>query len=333
MDIRTNNTDEIILYKAPNGMTNVEVKLKNETLWLNAHQIADVFGIDRSGIIKHIKNIYKTGELKGKSTCAKIAQVAKDGKIREMDYYNLDIIVSVGYRVNSKRATQFRIWATNILKNHLVKGFTINQKRLKEKGLDEFEQAIALIKNTVETKRLSGDEKDGLLKVITQYAQSWALLQKYDEDLLEKPKVRKAKEYVLTYKIARNALDELKKNLYQKKQASDLFGIERTESMKGILGNLYQTFDGKELYAGIEEKAAHLLYFVIKDHPFTDGNKRSAAFLFILFLSRNRYLLKTSGELKINDNALVAIALLVAESRPKQKKAMIKLIMNLIAHS
>ncbi len=335
MDIGESNTGQIILYKAKGNVT-VDVKLCKETVWLTQSQIATLFDVNVPAISKHIKNIFIEGELSKKPTVSKMEIVQTEGSRtvnRKIDFYNLDMIVSVGYRVNSKSATQFRIWATTILKDYLVKGFTINQKRLQEKGFDEFQQAVALIKNTVESKRLSGDEKEGLLKVITEYAQSWALLQKYDENSLEKPKAKKAAEYVLTYEIARKAIDELKKKLRRKKQASDIFGNERSEALKGILGNLYQTFGEKELYTGIGEKAAHLLYFVIKDHPFTDGNKRSAALLFILFLSRNRYLLKTSGELKINDNALIAIALLIAESSPKQKDTMIKLVMNLIAAS
>ena len=246
MDIRGNNTGKIILYKAKGNLA-VDVKLYKETVWLTQKQISQLFHIDRTVATRHIQNILSTGELNKKSVSAFFAHTASDGKTYHTQFYNLDMILSVGYRVNSKEGTQFRIWATRILKDHLVKGFTINQKRLREKGFDEFEQAIALIKNTVETKRLSGDEKEGLLKVITQYAQSWALLQKYDEDRLKKPKVNKAAEYILTYEIAQKAIDELKKNLRQKKQASDLFGNERAEALKGILGNLYQTFDRKEL--------------------------------------------------------------------------------------
>lgn len=321
---------EIVIYKNKNGQNQIDVRLENETIWLDAHKLGSIFDVDRTVIVKHIHNIYKTKELEEKSTCAKIAQVAADGKVRKMNIYNLDVILSVGYRVNSKHATQFRIWATSILRNHLVKGFTINQKRLDETGLKEFEEAINLVKKVVHSKQLESNEAQGLLDIITSYSQSWLLLQKYDEAQIEAPKKSKKSSKILKYDFASHAISELKSELTRKKEASDLFGRERQKALEGILGSVYQTFGGKELYPTIEEKAAHLLYFIIKDHPFTDGNKRIGAFLFIVFLAKNNYLLRKNGEKKINDNTLVAVALLIAESNPKQKDLLVKLVMNFL---
>jgi death-on-curing family protein len=253
---------------------------------------------------------------------------------RVVDMYNLDMIIAVGYRVNSKRATDFRIWATKTLKNYITSGYILNQKRIKElkdNELNEFKEAVGLIKKTIETKQISSDETKGLLQVITDYANTWATLQQYDEDKLQTQKTAKVKN-ILDYNVSHEAISTLKDNLIKKKEASDLFGRERDEALKGILGNINQSFGGKELYSSIEEKASHLLYFIIKNHPFTDGNKRIGSLLFILFLARNKYLFNKKGEKKFSDNALVALALLVAESDPKQKSIIIKLIINFIAN-
>ena len=337
MNKNQDNKGEILIYKSLDGKAALEVRLHDETLWLNLNQLSSFFGRDKSVISRHINNITKTGELKRDSTVAFFATVQDEGGRqieRQIEYYNLDMIISVGYRVNSIRGTQFRIWATKILKDYIVKGYTLNQKRikeLKEKQLTEFEEAVSLIKKTIETKQLSSSETAGLLHVITDYANSWLLLQKYDEGKLEISRKTRSL-FVFEYDDAVQAINELKKNLITKKEASDLFGIERGEGLKSILGNISQTFGGEELYPSIEEKAAHLLYFIIKDHPFADGNKRIGSFLFIVFLARNKYLFKKNGERKINDNALVALALLIAESAPKQKDIMIKLIMNFLAN-
>lgn len=324
------NSGEIIIYRSPDGKTDLQVKFENETVWLDAHQIALVFDIDRTVIVKHINNILKEGELAAKTTCAKIAQVAADGKIRKMNLYNLDMIISVGYRVNSKQATQFRIWATSVLKNHILQGYTLNQKRLQEKGLAEFEEAVALIKRTVETKLLSEDESRGLLEVITSYASTWALLQKYDNDAISAPKTRKAR-HEFDYDSCKRAIGEIKMELTKKGESTELFGQEYEGKFEAVIGNIYQTFDKRDLYPSIEEKSAHLLYFIIKDHPFVDGNKRIGAFLFIVFLAKNDYLYRKNGEKKINDNALTALALLIAESDPKQKVLMVRLVMHFLA--
>ncbi len=325
---------EIVIYKNQNGENQIEVNLQNETLWLSLNQISELFDTDKSGISRHIKNIFLEKELDQKATVAKTATVQIEGSrhiTRDIEHFNLDVILSVGYRVNSKRATQFRVWATSILKDHLVKGFTINQKRLGETGLAEFEETIALVKKVISSKQLESSEAQGLLDIITGYSQSWLLLQKYDEAQIEAPKKSLKSRKILKYSDATNAITELKRELLRKKEASDLFGREREKSLAGIIASIYQTFGGKELYPSIAEKASNLLYFIIKDHPFSDRNKRIGAFLFIVFLAKNNYLLRRNGEKKINDNTLVAVALLIAESNPKQKDLLTKLVMNFLS--
>ncbi len=325
---------EIVIYQTEDGKATLDVRLEQDTVWLDAHRMAVLFGRDRSVLLKHIRNIFASKELDRKSTCAKNAQVAKDGKIREMNLYNLDVIIAVGYRVNSKRGTQFRIWATNVLRDHLVKGYTLNEKRLQEnrQRLKELEAAMELVEKAKSTKSLSASETAGLLTVITEYTRSWLLLHQYDAGTLSTKKLHHDVRFRITEAEAMKAVDHLRKNLMQRKEASDLFGRERDRgTLKGILGNIEQTFGGKELYPSIEEKAANLLYFLIKDHPFVDGNKRIASLLFIWFQEKNNFLSAPDGQRKINDNALVALTLLVAESDPKQKDVMIKLIVNLIS--
>ena len=327
--IKESKKGEIIIYKTSTG-PKLEVRLEKETIWLDAHQIAKLFGVDRTGVVRHISNIYKTGELAKDSTCAKIAQVAKDGKIREMDYYNLDMIISVGYRVNSSRATQFRIWATKTLKDHLIQGYTVNEKRLsssKEK-LSQLQETISFLRDKSKHELLAGQEKE-IFDLLANYSKTLTLLEQYDKDKLVLAKRGKGK-FVLDSDVAFGIINKLKEDLLVKKEAGDLFGQEYGDKFKAILGNIRQTFGGQELYPSIEEKAAHLLYFIIKDHPFADGNKRTGSFLFIYFLDKNDYLYRDSGEKKINDNALVALALLIAVSNPKDKETMIKIITNLL---
>lgn len=328
------NTGEIILYQSKGGKFSVDVKLSENSVWLTQKQMAEVFDVKIPTINEHIKTIFQQRELKKSATIRNFRIVQNEGGRtvdRLIDFYNLDMIISVGYRINSKRATQFRIWATNILKNYLIKGYALNQKRLQAERLNELEGAIKLIKGAMDTKKLTSDEQSGLLKVITDYANSWVLLQQYDENRLESIQGQKKSLYKLAYQTIKKEIEELKINLIKKKEASDLFARERHNALEGIIGNIYQTFGGKELYGSVEEKAAHLLYFVIKDHPFTDGNKRIGSFLFILFLARNHCLFTKKGQNKITDNTLVALALLVAESHPKQKDLLIRLIVHLIA--
>ncbi|MCK5223919.1 virulence protein RhuM/Fic/DOC family protein, partial [Candidatus Calescamantes bacterium] len=257
---------------------------------------------------------------------AKNATTAVDGKTYQVDYYNLDAIISVGYRVNSLRGTQFRIWATSVLRDHLIKGYTVNERRLAEKGLLEMEQAVDLLSRTLHGNELISDEGKAVLEVVSRYAKSWSILLQYDEDRLELPEDRHLSAQSLDYDQAIEVIVTLKKELIKRQEAGDLFGQERDQHLQGILGNIDQTFGGQDLYPSIEEKAAHLLYFVIKDHPFSDGNKRIGSFLFLVFLRENN-LLEQSG---INENGLVALALLIAESDPKQKDLMVRLILNLL---
>ncbi len=320
--------NEIEIYKDTDNQTQVEVRFEDETVWLSQSQLSELFDTDRTSILKHLQNIFKTRELAEKQTCAKFAQVQKEGTKtvkREILHYNLDAIISIGYRVNSKRGTQFRQWATQRLKDHLVKGYSINQKRL-----DQLQQTIQLIEKSGQVETLSLSEAKGLLEIISNYTQSFILLNRFDNQTLQSDQLNENVTYEIEYKEALSAIVELKKQLKQKKEASELFGKQKDDSFAGILGNVVQSFGGEYLYKSIEEQAAHLLYFIIKNHPFADGNKRIGAFLFIWFLEKNRHRFKKSGELKINDNALVALALLVAQCNPADKEMMIKLIVNLI---
>src|SRR3972149_11336362 len=321
--------NSVVIYQTSKG-PELEVRLEKETVWLDAHQIAALFGTQRPAIVKHVNNIYQTGEIEQKPTCPILEEVAADGKIRKMNLYNLDMIISVGYRVNSKQATQFRIWATNTLKKYLIRGYAINEKRLlsaKEK-LKELQSAISFLREKSKYELLSGQEQE-IFDLLANYSKTLTLLEQYDKDKLSVSKKGKEK-FILNYEEARKVITALKNDLIAKKEASDLFGQEYEGKLQGIIGNIYQTFGGKELYSSLEEKAAHLLYFIIKDHPLADGNKRTGSFLFVYFLDKNNFLHKGSGEKKINDNALVALALLIAISDPKDKEVMIKIITNLL---
>ncbi len=318
---------EVVIYKSPYG-PEIQVKLEKDSVWLDAHLIAKLFDVERPAIVKHINNIYKTGELDKKSTCSILEQVAADGKVRKMNLYNLDIIISVGYRINSKRATQFRIWA---LKDHLIKGYTINEKRLlqTQNQLKELQNTISFLKEKSKHELLAGQEKE-ILNLLASYTKTLKLLEQYDKGEISLVKKKKGK-FILSYEQAKQIISEIKKDLVAKKEASDLFGQETDKKFQAIIGNIYQSFGKKELYISLEEKAAHLLYFVIKDHPFVDGNKRIASFLFIYFLNKNDCLYRQNGEKKINDNALTALPLLIAISDPKDKDVLIKIITNLLS--
>lgn len=317
---------EIIIYQAEDGQIALEVHLAEETVWLSQKQIATLFETERSVITKHIGNIFRTNELEQNSVCAKFTHTAADGKTYLTNYYNLDVIIAVGYRVNAKRGTQFRIWATKVLKQHLVKGFTTNERRLAEKGVAEMEQTIALLARTLIRHEPLTDEGRAVLEVVGHYAKTWSLLLQYDEDRLVLPKARHTAGKSLDYQQVSAAIVTLRSELRGRGEAGDLFGQERGQHLQGILGTLDQTFGGQDLYTSVEEKAAHLLYFVIKDHPFSDGNKRIGAFLFLLFLRGNNLL----DQSHLNDNGLVALALLIAESDPRQKDLLVRLVMNLL---
>mgnify|MGYP006285774391 CR=1 FL=1 len=325
--------NQIVIYNDKDKKVKVEAVLKKETVWLNQAQMAELFGTQRPAVTKHLNNIFKSKELNKDSVSSILEHTALDGKIYKTQFYNLDAIISVGYRVNSQKATKFRIWATKVLRDHIIKGITINKERLNQlqgDRLNELESAVTLIRRSIENKQLTGSQERGLLQVITEYTNSWVLLTKYDNQEITAPKKVSKLKYSLTYDEVRKAIDKMRQQLAQKLGDSDLYGKEREAGLKSIIGAINQTYARKPLYPSIEHQASHLLYFVIKDHPFVDGNKRIGAFLFIYYLSRCNYLLKKNGEKKINDNALVALTLLVAESDPKEKEVIVKLIMNFI---
>ncbi|MEW6521273.1 MAG: virulence protein RhuM/Fic/DOC family protein [Thermodesulfobacteriota bacterium] len=317
---------EVILYQSEEGKSALDVHLKDETVWLTLNQIADLFERDNSVISRHFRNVFQAGELVKEAVVAKNATTAADGKTYQVEYYNLDAIISVGYRVNSKRGTQFRIWASSVLKDHLVHGYSLNQRRLAEKGVDEVRQVLRLLAVTLESHNLVSDEGRAVLEVVNRYARTWQLLLQYDEDKLPVPATKHNTRSVLGIDQARQAIATLKNDLLSRGEATDLFGHERGHGLAGLIGAVQQSFGGQDLYPSVEEKAAHLLYFVIKDHPFTDGNKRIGSFLFLLFLQANGLLNVGS----FDNRALVALALLTAASESGQKEILIRLIMNLI---
>jgi death-on-curing family protein len=324
--------NQIEIYQTKDKQTQVEVSFQEDTVWLTQMQMADLFSKSRVTITEHIRNVFKEKELKEVSVCRKFRHTGKDGKSYEVQCYNLDVIISVGYRVKSKRGTQFRQWATQRLKDFLVKGFTLNEKRLQQvlQNMQQLEQAVKLIQQSGNSGQLSEVEARGLLDIITNYTHSFILLNQFDSNSLPDEKLNENITYEIKYSEAVKAITELKKQLIKKKEASGLFGNERDHGFESILNSVVQTFGGQYLYKSIEEQAAHLLYFVIKNHPFTDGNKRIGAFMFVWFLEKNKHRFKKSGEVKINENALVALALLVAQSNPDDKEIMIKLIVNLV---
>ena len=304
------------------GETQIEVQFEKETVWLNLNQISELFGRDKSVISRHLRNIYKERELEKEATVAKNAtvQIEGDREIeREIDFYNLDAIISVGYRVNSKQGTQFRIWATNKLKAYLIKGYAINQTRL-----DQLKQSIKLIQTS--TQELESDQSKEIISVLTDFALGLDILDGYDNQSLEIREVTKESKYKIDYNEAIEAINQLR----IKFGGSKLFGNEKDDSFKSSIASIDQTFDGEELYQSIEEKAANLLYFVVKNHSFSDGNKRIAAWLFVWYLNKNKYLYNQNGKLVIENNALASITLMVALSKPDEKELMIRVIINSI---
>lgn len=332
--------NQIEIYKGEDGNTQIEVKFETETVWLNRHQLAFLFDRDIKTIGKHINNVFKEKELDPKVVVAKFATTTQHGAIKgktqttDVEHYNLDVIISVGYRVNSKKGTQFRQWATQRLKDYLVKGYALNEKRLLEvsQNLRQLEAVVSRIQRFGNSEQLQLNEAKGLLEILSNYTRSFVLLNQYDSQTLQAGKLNQNITYEIKYDEARAAIAELKKQLIAKKEATKLFGNEKDNSFESSLQSIVQTFGGQYLYPSIEEQAAHLLYFVIKNHSFTDGNKRIGAFLFIWFLEKNKHRFKPNGELKINDNGLTAIALLVAQSQPGEKELMIQLIINLISN-
>ena len=326
--------NEIILYQSPDGDVQVDVLLEQETVWLSLIQIAELFERDKSVISRHLGSIFDTGELEREATVAKNATVQIEGNrrvSREIDYYNLDAILSVGYRINSRRGTQFRIWATRTLRDHLLRGYTIHEKRLRERGLDELEQAMALLSRTLTRNELVSGEGHAALEIVEQYTRAWKLLLQYDEDRLSEAPEQPLKPAAdLPLADANDAIIELRGALFSRGEATDIFGQERGDHLGAILGAVEQTFGGELLYPTVQARAANLLYLVIKDHPFVDGNKRIGTLLFLDYLRRNGLLLKADGGPRLANNVVVALALLVAESDSGQKDLMVRLILNLI---
>jgi len=322
---------DIVIYE--DGTVELSATVENETVWLSQKQMGELFGKSTKTINEHIGNIFKEGELEKNATIRKFRIVQTEGNReveREIDFYNLDVIISVGYRVKSKQGTQFRIWANKILKEYLINGYVLNQKKLQQKKLDELDKTIQLIKQGLQNQELSSSEAKGFVEIIGNYAKSWALLQGYDEQSLQEVVEHTEQKFILDYGEALEAIAELKRVLVNKGEATQLFGQEKAGEFKGNLLNIYQSFGGEELLPSVEQKAANLLYYVIKGHPFNDGNKRIGAYLFVLFLHKNGILHKPNGEPKINDNALASLALLVATSAPEQKDIIIKLVMNML---
>lgn len=321
----------ILIYQDKNNHIHTEVQLENNTVWLTQAQMVDLFKKTKQNISLHIQNIFSEGELDKKSVVKESFTTAADGKAYKTLYYNLDVIISVGYRVKSKQGTQFRIWANNILKEYLVQGYALDHARLKKQKqqIKELEKTLALFQQA-QSDALSQSEASGLLSVLTDYTHAFILLNQYDTGNFPEGGLNTDITCEIDYRVAMQAIADLKRSLMREQQATELFGRPKDESFQGILGNIVQCFGGEYLYPSIEEQAAHVLYLIIKNHPFADGNKRIGAFMFIWFLKLNKHHLKQNGEEKINDNALVAIALLVAQSDPAQKETMIKLIINLI---
>jgi len=320
----------IEFYTADDGQIHLDVRMENETVWLTQGQFVQLFDKNKRTISEHIQNIFNEGELLREETVRKSRTVQTEGKrqvTRDLEYYNLDVIISVGYRVKSQRGTQFRIWATNVLKEHLRKGYTLHTRRLEQQGSD-VNALINLLENAVGKHALASEEGEEMIRIIRLYSSSFSLLQQYDKGTLPEPE---GTTYSIQINIreSRKNIASLKIELMAKGEASDLFGKERGEAFAAIIGNIEQTFGGNPLYSTVEIRAAHLLYFIVKDHPFYDGNKRSAAFMFLLYLSRNGVLTK-NGYRVINESGLVALTLLIAESDPTQKELMTRLIQNLI---
>ena len=328
MQTQTSAQTPIAIYQTADGAIATEVRLENETVWLTQDQIGRLFGRERSVITKHLGNVFKEQELTEESNVQNLHIANSDKPVK---HYNLDVIISVGYRVKSPEGTRFRIWANRILKDHLVQGYTLNQQRLtqQQENIRQLERTLSLFQQNL-IEQASLPEARGLVNVIAGYARTFVLLNQFDSERLPLGDFATTIHYEIREDEALAGIATLKADMLMRSEASELFGNQKDDSFAGILGNILQSFGGEYLYPSIEEQAAHLLYFVIKNHPFSDGNKRIGAFLFIWFLQRNRHHLKSDGELKINDNALAAIALLVAQSDPAQKQLMIHLIMNLI---
>ena len=324
------SNNQIIIYQTEDGQAQVDVRMENETVWLTQKQIAELFGTKRPAITKHLKNIYASEELDEGSTCSILEHMGNEGKqTYSTKYYNLDVILSVGYRVNSKNATRFRQWANNVLKQYLIKGYAVNE-RIRKEQIGELRQLVGMLGRTIQNQPLlSNDETNALFEVVTDYTYALDTLDNYDYERLTINKTTKDEPFHATYENAMEAIDGLR----EKFGGSVLFGNEKDDSFKSSIGQIYQTFDGEELYPSVEEKAAMLLYLVTKNHSFSDGNKRIAATLFLWFLNGNHILYYPDGSKRIADSTLVALTLMIAESRTEEKDVMVKVVVNLINKS
>ena len=327
-----NLNNEIVIYQSEDGKTQLNVKLEGETVWLSQSQMSELFQTDRTVINRHIKNIYKNGELDEKATCAKNAQVRLEGNrtvTRNIPYYNLDVIISVGYRVNSIRGTRFRQWANSVLKQYLIKGYAVNEQ-IRKQQIVELRQLVQVMGRTIQQQPVPvTDESNALFNVVIDYTYALDTLDNYDYQRLSIAKTTKEEPFHATYDSAMREIDMLR----NKFGGSVLFGNEKDDSFKSSIGQIYQTFGGKELYPSVEEKAAMLLYLVTKNHSFSDGNKRIAATLFLWFMNNNGILYREDGSKRIADNTLVALTLMIAESRTEEKDVMVKVVVNLINRS
>ena len=321
--------NQIIIYQTEDGQTQVDVRLENESVWLTQAQMAELFEKTPQNITMHIGNAYKEGELEKESTCKEYLQVQQEGKrkvSRMVKYYDLDVIISVGYRVKSKRGTAFRIWARKVLREYLVKGYAVNERMRKEQ-IGELRQLVGMLGRTIQSQPLlSNDETNALFEVVTDYTYALDTLDNYDYERLTINKTTKEEPFHATYENAMEAINGLR----EKFGGSVLFGNEKDDSFKSSIGQIYQTFDGEELYPSVEEKAAMLLYLVTKNHSFSDGNKRIAATLFLWFLNNNHILYHPDGSKRIADSTLVALTRMIAESRTEEKDVMVKVVVNLI---
>ena len=319
--------NQVVIYQTEDGQTQIDVRLENETIWLTQKQIAELFGTKRPAITKHLKNIYFSEELDETSTCSILEHMGNDGKqMYNTKYYNLDVIISVGYRVNSKNATRFRQWANRILKEYILKGYAVNE-RLRKEQIGELRQLVGMLGRTIQSQPLlSTDETNALFEVVTDYTYALDTLDNYDYERLTIEKTTKQEVFHATYE---NAMQEINR-LREKFGGSVLFGNEKDDSFKSSIGQIYQTFGGEELYPSVEEKAAMLLYLVTKNHSFSDGNKRIAATLFLWFLNNNHILYRKDGSKRLADNTLVALTLMIAESKTEEKDVMVKVVVNLI---
>ena len=321
--------NKIVIYQTEDGQTQIDVRLENETVWLTQAQMAELFETERTSIVRHINNIYRIDELERESTCAKIAQVQTEGKRevkRTIPYFNLDMIISVGYRVNSKRGIKFRQWANRVLKQYLVKGYAINE-RIRHEQIAELRQLVQVVGRAIQNQQIEpNDENQALFDIVVDYTYALDTLDDYDYQRLQVSKTTQEDKFRATYENAMEAIRALR----EKFGGSSLFGNEKDDSFKSSIGQIYQTFGGEELYPSVEEKAAMLLYLVTKNHAFSDGNKRIAATLFLWFLNNNHILYREDGSKRLADNTLVALTLMIAESKTEEKDVMVKVVVNLI---